>query len=285
MEKPAWFEAALAMEPRDHWITVNGARIHYLSWGEPGGIPLMLNHGGTAHAKWWAFLAPLLAERHHIVAPDFSGHGDSDHRELYSPLQWAEEACAVVDDAGMDQPVLIGHSMGGLISATTYGLHGHRFSGLIAVDAPIERPKPPKEGQTRQLGSLDPYPTLEEAVARFRLMPVQPAAPDYIMDYIARNSLREVDGGWQWKFDSNIFRHFKRTLVKNSYYTNVTGRFVFIRGEHSTLAKDEGKASLMEQIGREIPFITIPEAHHHLILDQPLAFISAVRTILELWDW
>jgi pimeloyl-ACP methyl ester carboxylesterase len=35
---------------------------------------------------------------------------------------------------------------------------------------------------------------------------------------------------------------------------------------------------------RRAPVVEIPEAHHHLILDQPLAFVAALRTLLADWE-
>jgi pimeloyl-ACP methyl ester carboxylesterase len=41
---------------------------------------------------------------------------------------------------------------------------------------------------------------------------------------------------------------------------------------------------MYELMDRNAPVVTIPEAHHHLILDQPLAFVAALRTLLADWD-
>ena len=54
------------------------------------------------------------------------------------------------------------------------------------------------------------YPSLEEALSRFRLMPPQVAGNLFIADYIARQSLKKVtkpDGseGWSWRFDPNMW--------------------------------------------------------------------------------
>ena len=40
---------------------------------------------------------------------------------------------------------------------------------------------------------------------------------------------------------------------------------------------------MFEVLDRSVPFVAIPEAHHHLLLDQPLAFISALRAVLAEW--
>lgn len=43
-------------------------------------------------------------------------------------------------------------------------------------------------------------------------------------------------------------------------------------------------AAYMSQLtGADAPIVEIPEAHHHVMLDQPLAFVVALRALLESW--
>ena len=57
---PAWFARALASAPEHRDVVVDGARVHYRAWGEPGRPGLVLVHGGAAHSGWWDHVAPLL---------------------------------------------------------------------------------------------------------------------------------------------------------------------------------------------------------------------------------
>jgi pimeloyl-ACP methyl ester carboxylesterase len=41
---------------------------------------------------------------------------------------------------------------------------------------------------------------------------------------------------------------------------------------------------MYELLDRNAPVVEIPQAHHHLLLDQPLAFVSALRAILADWE-
>jgi len=42
---------------------------------------------------------------------------------------------------------------------------------------------------------------------------------------------------------------------------------------------------MRDLLNRQVPFIEIPEARHHLMLDQPLAFVAALRTLLQEWQY
>src|SRR5947209_19365930 len=106
---PDWFREALTVPFTDGQVTVSGAAIHYLAWGEPGRRGLVFVHGGAAHAHWWTHVAAAYARQYRVVALDLSGHGDSDHRERYSLEQWAAAVVAVADDAAIEgQRVVIG---------------------------------------------------------------------------------------------------------------------------------------------------------------------------------
>ena len=73
---------------------VEGARVHYLRWGDKARPGLLLVHGNAAHAYWWSFIAPFLARDYNVAAIDLSGMGDSDWRAggytmLRRELTWA----------------------------------------------------------------------------------------------------------------------------------------------------------------------------------------------------
>ncbi|HVE84657.1 MAG TPA: alpha/beta fold hydrolase, partial [Myxococcales bacterium] len=140
---PSWFTDALRAPRESREVEVEGCRVHYLRWGDPARPGLLLVHGGGAHAEWWSFLAPLLTRGYHVAALDMSGHGDSGHRPEYPHQLWCREILAVARDAGMAAPpVLVGHSLGGLVSIVTAAQYGDQLAGAVIVDAPVRRPAP-----------------------------------------------------------------------------------------------------------------------------------------------
>lgn len=269
----------------ENFLVVDGVSIHYLEWGDASRPGLVLVHGGAAHAHWWTFLAPMFAENWHVVALDLSGHGDSGRRDHYSHDAWAREVMAVADAAGSaGPPVLVGHSLGGMVTIQTASDHGDRLRGAVIVDTPVRRPDPESEEGARGRAFRRPgiYPTLDVALEHFRLIPPQPCEHDFIVDHIARNSLGETPEGWTWKFDPTLFKH---TLVSlRDQLASVRCRVALFRGEHSITVPPDTADYMYELMDRNSPVVTIPDAHHHLILDQPLAFVAALRTLLADWD-
>jgi pimeloyl-ACP methyl ester carboxylesterase len=283
---PQWFTEAISSPLRKRTLTVAGCPINYLEWGEPDKPPLVLVHGGAAHAMWWSHLAPQLAHHYHVIAPDLSGHGDSGRREQYPAEGWADEVIAVSEDAANGRrPVLVGHSMGGLVSIVTAAIHGERLAGAIIVDAPVRRPDPESEAGAggKTFRTPKAYPDLSTAMAHFRLIPEQPCEHGFILEHIARHSLTQTEAGWNWKFDPKVFLRASLKPVRD-YLTKVRCRVALMRGEFSAIVPPETSEYMVELLNRNAPLVEIPQAHHHLMLDQPLAFIAALRALLADWE-
>lgn len=283
---PDWFQHALAQKPEDVVIDVQGCAIHYLRWGDREKPGIVLVHGGAAHAHWWSFIAPLLTSQYHVVALDLSGHGDSGRRSDYKREVWAEEVMAVARHAGIvGAPLLVGHSMGGIVCIAAAARFGDRLAGAIIVDSPVRRPDPESEEGTRGRAFRNPktYADFETAVAKFRLIPPQPCENDWIVDHVARHSLHQTASGWTWKFDPVVFRRATPESIAENL-AQVRCRVALFRGELSFLVTPDVADYMYELLDRNAPVVEIPQAYHHLLLDQPLAFVSALRAILADWE-
>lgn len=285
-EAPAWFRDALAAPVEDGKVEVNGCPITYSRWGDPERPGVVLVHGGAAHRHWWDAIGPLLASVYHVVAFDLSGHGDAGRRDAYSPEQWADEVVAVAAHAGIQgRPVVLGHSLGGFVTITAAARHGDALAGAVVVDSPVRRPDPEsEEGRGgRAFRTPGVYPTLEEAMAHFWLVPRQPEPPVFIRDHVARTSLTLTADGWTWKFDPKLFQR-PRDRGFSEELASVRCRVAVFHGELSAIVTPEVNGYMNELLGRSAPFVEIPQAYHHLILDQPLAFVAATRAILADWE-
>jgi pimeloyl-ACP methyl ester carboxylesterase len=287
LDAPAWFDRAISVPLTDQYVEVDGCPIHYLAWGAEGGRGLVFVHGGGAHAHWWTHVAATFATEYRVVALDLSGHGDSGHREVYRIEQWTDEVVAVAGDAGFDgSPVIIGHSMGGFVTIATAARHPERLDGVIVCDSPVADLDPEISAfhLREAFGRPRTYADIEDAVAHFRTVPAQAHYLDYVIDFVARHSLKPVEGGWQWKFDRRIFEQFGAGMrsIAAPYLSEVYCRLALLRSECGLVTPDIG-ASMYERLGRVTPVIEIPEAGHHAMLDQPLLLLTALRTLLADW--
>ena len=282
VDTPGWFSAALAAAPQERTAAVEGTVIAYRAWGDAADRSIVLVHGGAAHARWWDHIGPLLANGWRVIALDLSGHGDSGRRDRYSLDTWAREVLAVVRDAGTAaSSVVIGHSMGGMVTLRLASLAGSQIAGAVAIDSPIRdmAPEDLAARQQRAFGPLRVYPSREAAIARFRPIPDQPVLA-YIAEHVAATSVRPAEGGWTWKFDPRVFA---RDRLTPGLLTRLDCRVALFRAEHGLVTPQQGDV-LYDRLGRVAPVIEIPAAGHHIMLDQPIALAAALRTLLSDWD-
>jgi len=306
-EAPAWFKWAIAQEPERTFVESNGVRIEALSWGERGKRGLLLAHGNSAHADWWSFIAPYLAKDYRVTSMSLAGMGNSDWRTTYRFQDFADDAEAVARATGLYapgmKPIYIGHSFGGGQVFYTAARRPEQMDAAILVDTGFGGPPPEvlEERKKRQeLLANNPspdrptriYPTIEAALARFRLMPPQPAENHYILDFIARRSLKRApmpDGsgeGWTWKFDPNMWEKLDRSdgimTADRGAFPELKVPLIHLYGDKSRIIdrRAAGEPSFLD--GR-VPEIEIPDSHHHVMIDQPLALVAALRTLLASW--
>ncbi len=284
MTTPPWFDAAIGAAPLHHALDVASASIAYRTWGEAGLPVVVLVHGGAAHAGWWDHVGPHLTGTHRVVAIDLSGHGLSSHREGYSLECWAQEVMAVAEheSATGTPPVVVGHSMGGFVALTAARDHGDRLAGAVAIDSPVRQ----TSTETRTWLESNPdlpahkvHPTREAVLARFRTLPADDATLDYVLRHVAEQSVHEVDGGWSWRFDPRIFLS---TRMEPSSLRAATCPVALLRGERG-MATHDITATVARELGGAVPVTTIPDAGHHIMLDQPVALVAAVDVLLGQW--
>lgn len=294
---PRWFADALAVAPECAWPVVHGARIETLAWGRRGAPGLLLLHGKMAHARWWSFIAPFFAASHRVVAPSFGGMGGSDWRDAYSVQTMAEEAMAAAQAGGLfddaaKPPLVVGHSFGGFVALHCAQQHGARLAGVFALDTPLmsrEQRQARARPGLRQAIAQRPtklYPSLAAALARFRFAPEQPCDNLYIADHIARTSLKPVaspDGGtaWTWRFDPRVapVGPGNAALALSEAACPVAIGW----GAESALVTPPVARYMGELAGPAAPRVEIPAARHHVMVDQPLALVSALRALLQTW--
>jgi pimeloyl-ACP methyl ester carboxylesterase len=282
-EAPAWFIRALAAEPEVGEVEVAGCPVAFRRWGDTRNPGLLLVHGGGAHSRWWDHIAPFFSRECCVTAMDLSGHGDSGRRPIYTFDLWAEEIASLATAGSSDQPpVIVAHSLGGLATFWCAARFGDRFEGVIIVDSPVRDRSPEEQaGRNRKaFGPLRMYPTRDDALSHFRTVPEQPSQLSYVVDHVKRHSVRQTEQGWTWKFDPTFFDHVPEVTAE--VLAAVSCRVAVLRAQHGLVTADIGR-HMYEMLGRTAPVIEIPLAYHHMMLDQPIALVTAVRSLLADW--
>jgi pimeloyl-ACP methyl ester carboxylesterase len=125
------------------FIGADGQPLNCVDFGGRGKPPMLLIHGGSAHARWWDFVALALTDRCHVLALDQRGHGDSPWLEewAYGSRHYIEDLAAVINSWSFGPPVLVGHSMGGHNVMLYAGRYSETLRAAAAIDSPASYPK------------------------------------------------------------------------------------------------------------------------------------------------
>lgn len=125
---------ALAKDGESKFATLNGAKIHYQSYGE-GSDAFVLVHGWSSNLTAWGYQIPDLAKRGRVIALDLPGHGQSDKPQLaYTMDHFAAAIDAVLKDAKVERGVILGHSMGTPVARQFYRKYPKKTLAIVIVD-------------------------------------------------------------------------------------------------------------------------------------------------------
>jgi pimeloyl-ACP methyl ester carboxylesterase len=149
---------------REWTIDSAGVPITLTEFPNPGQPPVLLLHGiGSRGSSWWPVIDPL-AERFHLYQLDLRGHGGSGKPERgYVIDDYVADLDAVLDALALDEPRIMGHSLGGLIALFWASEHPTRATAIVLED-------PPLHTEPEVLGAFDGWQQLAA------LTPAQAAA-------------------------------------------------------------------------------------------------------------
>ena len=119
----------------------DGTRLFAREWGNPDGPAILFIHGWSqSSASWQAQTEGSLADEFRIVAYDWRGHGASD--AIHDPAVHqdggliADDVAAVIDAFGLEAPVLVGWSYGGIIIGDYLAKYGaQEIAGVVMTGA------------------------------------------------------------------------------------------------------------------------------------------------------
>ncbi|MDP6472508.1 MAG: alpha/beta hydrolase [Pseudomonadales bacterium] len=291
MQQPHWYQRALDTASQMHVTQVEGVDITYRTWGDVGKPGIVLIHGSNAHLEWWRFVAPYLADQFRVAALDLSGNGNSGWRARYSGELFAREVWAVCQAAELgERPFVVGHSFGGFVALEAAHRFGADMGGVLFMDFTVAPPGQYLEwGMRAKREDAKPrrrrrvYADQDTIMGRFRLLPDQPGVYPPVLAHMARYGIRQVEGGWTWKFDPTLFDHLEMGIDQRDKFTRLACRSAVILAEHS---EDEGAyfGGYMNQIaGGALPVLTVPDTYHHLMFDDPMSTTMATKGLLLDW--
>ena len=274
------------IQANDREATINGLRLHFRDWGGDAPLSAIAVHGFALNAHSFDEVAPALNDQLRIFALDQRGHGDSAWApELsdYTRDNMVADIGGLITELALEQPILIGHSMGGMNAMTYAGRNPNAVWALILIDVGPEI-------------SVDGAQEVRQFVAGPYAMESLDAWVDHTHKYYPYRSkerirarlavsLRETDDGQMAKQFDERFREasFGGVARANDDIWDIARAVscptLLLHGEKSPVFKRE-QAEAFAEANPHVELVTIAEAGHSVAGDQPDAFVSEIGRFL-----
>jgi|TARA_B110000914_G_scaffold217368_1_gene223391 pimeloyl-ACP methyl ester carboxylesterase len=284
IERPSWFTDALNVEHKSSKTNINGANVHFLEWGDPKNQSVIMLHGNHAHAHWFQFIGAMLSHKYHFVVMSFSGMGESDWRSSYERDTFVEDVWGVVNATDMKDPIVVGHSFGGMVSLATGAKYGEFMKGLLLVDFVVYPPEQHEEWFQNRPKSRPPQirENKEDFTKRFRLMPPQECVNQYLIDFISDRSIRKTEDGWSWTFDPSTYDTLRVGADHADMLANLKCPVGFFYGENTVeFNSKSGVSGMKDLMPQGSPIVALENAQHHLMLDRPKDFVLELEKLID----
>ncbi len=245
-------------------------------WGAAGDVPVLASHGWLDNAGSFDLLAPQLGGAH-VVALDLAGHGLSDSRSpdaSYNIWQDVGDLVEVLDALGWTRANLLGHSRGGVISMLFAAAFPERVDKLVLVeggvpprtgaadDAPATLARALREKRTLRTKTgrifTERDTAIDERAQGFSKVGREAAA------ILARRSLREVPGGFQWRADQRLKGTSELELTLDhvrAFVRSVKAPVLMVLADDSPFARLPIYPQMIELFA-DIEVVHLPGGHH-----------------------
>ena len=259
----------------------DGLKIQLAVW-EGKGKQILCIHGLTANSRFWDCLASALSPHHRVIAMDLRGRGLSDKPPTgYSIEHHCKDVLALMNDQGLERPVLMGHSLGAFISLVFAAQYPQRVDRLILVDG---GGKLTKTKMAKVFAGIKPsldrlgktFPSFEYYISQMKQAPYLQPWNSYMETYF-HYEVEKVKGGLRSRVHPKHIEEEAQNLGKvdwRQFYKKVTSPTLILRATKGLLAKDDLvlPKSVVERMVREIPNakkVDLKGTNHYSILFQP----------------
>jgi len=277
-----------ALQPAPYsssYVEAGGLRLHVQDYGTAGKPPMLCVHGGAAHAHWFDFVAAGFTADYHMRAINQRGHGDSAWDKSpapdYSYERYAADLNEVAERLDLRDFILVGHSMGGVVSTVYASTYPGRAKAFILIDSTISMP-PERIANMQAVGNREgrSYATQDEFLANYKVRPAGSVAAPEVISHIAQNSGRPFeDGRWRYKFDRNVYARRER-MDSFPYWNNIHIPALLIKGDRSMRISPE----IIAEVKSRAPQVQVAEvgnSDHHVTLDNPQGFVQVVKEFIN----
>lgn len=241
------------------------------------GEPLLILHGLLGALDNWQTVGRILSEDYEVYLIDQRNHGKSPHTSEMNYEVMSDDLLAFMEEQGIEQAHIMGHSMGGKTAMQFTLDHPERVRKLIIVDIGPRQYPHSHDQIFKALFALEPakLESRSEAEDKLRFYIHEPP----IMFFLLKNLDRQEEGfAWKMNLDA-IYKSYDNILEEITAPEPFKGKTLFIRGELSRYIRDADLPGI-EKLFPNYKLETIADAGHWVHAEEQDAFVEVVQKFL-----
>lgn len=246
-------------------------KLHYRELGS--GKPFVILHGLFGFSDNWQSHGKKLAEYYRVIMVDLRNHGHSDWSEEFSYELMMGDVKELCDQLGLEEFILLGHSMGGKTAMLFAQHYPELLEKLIVVDMGIKSYPMHHEHILAGLHALDlqAISTRSEAEAILSQHIDSPG----VRQFLLKNIYWKEKGKMAWRMNIPVLEREMPNILSALPNEECFVQTLFIRGELSNYILDEDIPAI-ENAFPDSELVTIENAGHWVHAEAPEAFLDAV---------
>jgi pimeloyl-ACP methyl ester carboxylesterase len=284
---------------RDEFVIADDTTIHVIQWGKQDkkGPPIVCVHGLSANAFFFQIIADNFAQDHRVFAYDLRGRGDSDKpEEGYSVPIHAADLAALLDELQIEAPILVGHSLGALISLYFAAHYPDKLSKLVLLDAgaplPWQTPEEQPAWLTASINRLGTtIPSFETYVTALKAVPfLEPYWNSYTDAYFQHDVIHNNDGSVASKCSREAVLEEGMRFAEaepEQQWSHVTVPTLLLRAGQGLFSDNdqllpEESAERIQQGIAQCKYVNYPALNHYtIVLNADQGPLQEIRAFIE----
>ncbi len=238
----------------------------------------MIIHGLFGSSDNWGTLGKKFTENHTVYLIDQRNHGHSDHNEIMNYDAMAEDLMQLIDNEGIKNPILLGHSMGGKTAMRFAQKFPNVLSKLIVADIGV------KEYPMHHNHIIEGLINIDLNVVKSRGEATKILAnyvPEFgIQQFLLKNLYWIEKGKLAWRMNIPVIVQNMKVILGNIPNETSETPSLFLRGEKSNYILEDDFDQISE-IFTNSTFETIYNAGHWLHAENPIDFFSIVSEFID----
>ncbi|MFA7080975.1 MAG: alpha/beta hydrolase [Bacteroidales bacterium] len=244
------------------------------------GQPILILHGWLGLSDHWMMVAKFLSEQgFNVIVPDIPNHGRSFHTEHFSIDEMADILNSFTLTQGFEDPIIIGHSMGGKIAMKMVDKSPDYYKSLIIIDIHFKEYQRTQARDLLMSLILQVKPSEFKDIGHFRAFFEDKGIEKDWIDVILKN-IDFSQKTFQWRSNITMLAKEVDKVMAGIEFSEINIPTLLLRGENSGYVSDEDLITFKEKFNNA-KIVTVPKAGHLIQADNPTFLIKEILDFIK----